>query len=199
VQLLDLATGKVTARIPGPRWTRESALSPDGKLFAVREYKTKEDLIKEKADPPVRIWVYDLTSKKRVARITPHPDTPGSCVDRCLFAFSPDSKSLVAVDNGTVEVAVFSIPQGKELARVLPARRSTVFYLVGGMPNEKWLVLSEGSNAGFTLLEVKTARLVSPPAFVVFWPNCLALSRDGKTLALGKQEIRLWQLRLGRE
>jgi WD40 repeat protein len=211
-RIWDAATGKELYRFTEPEPAADAALSPDGKLLAVKTAKA------------VHLW--DVVTGKEVHRFE-----QGSGELRPL-AFSPDGKTLgsdgvvwdVATgerlykcEGGLIGDMAFS-PNGKTIAaggytgvvylcdsadgKELPSSRAGwnrgMASVAGFTPDGKCLALYAAS--GVRLCETATGKVIRQYAMGGERPCALALSPDGKTLA-GVEAvgaITLWETATGK-
>lgn len=182
----DLATGKTTARVAGPKGHCKTVLSPDGKLLAILDVDALD------------LRVHDTATGKEVVAIDPYPKLKDMLPSMLNFAFSSDSKIIVLQEDSEYEVVVVNATTGKELSRT-PSPRGAYPRAIGYAPDKKSVILAGWArNAGFGLFDPKSQNLihaVEPGA--TFLPSVAAISRDGSRVALGwNDEVRLWDVKM---
>jgi RNA polymerase sigma factor (sigma-70 family) len=170
VRLLEVATGKELAYLPGKDSRSEAALSPDARHAAWG--------VSDRT-----VIVCELATGKETLRLKDLPDAVTA------LAFAPDGKTLAAgsADGG---VRLYDPGTGKLLGRLSGPRRETqgVVFLPGGKSLAAW-----GDAASLRLWDLATGKHVDLPkrgAAIAFAP-------DGKTVAFSndKQAVQLWDLK----
>jgi WD40 repeat protein len=170
----DVASGKETRQLEGYRDCMYLAYSPDGKLLASGGL---DDAPKEQYS--LRIW--DAATGKEVRRFELPKNEPPTC-----FAFSPDTAKLAAVIAET-DSFIFDVQSGKVIHR-LPQYWA---YRIAYAPDGKTVASIKGPT--IRLWDAATGN----ERFLEFAGHeggvyAVALSPDGKLLASGGENIRLW-------
>jgi WD40 repeat protein len=172
VGLWDVTTHKLTATWTGHRMGVENiAFSPDGKRLASRS-----------ADNTVRVW--DVASGQTVSTLK---DFTKAVVN---LAFSPDNKTLATL---SVDLAVHlrDIHSGQYVTTLggYDYDIASPWYGLAYRPDGR-LIASSSMDGSATLWDVqggKTAGVVPGGG-----PSLVAFSPDGKLLAVGRDNIELW-------
>ncbi len=190
IRVWSVDTGKQLVEIKAHRQHFFSlAFSPDGKTLASTGYQ----------DPVLRFW--DVASGKETRTLDSGVETPAS------LTWSPDGKRVAWVDNtdfkGKQEstLRVWDWESGKEVAR-LNAGSNLVYRLEFSADGKALASLGYRErtarlwdwSAGKPLLEIDVASTVPSVGQMA----CLTFSPDGRTLAVGSQEIGLWDAATGR-
>jgi WD40 repeat protein len=216
VRLWDVATGKELRQLPGlTRWLRDVAFSPDGKLLAA-------------GDSRLHLW--DTTTWRQVRTVSSHGSvyssafTPdGKLLATADFggtvslwempavkerrqirtgyewvesvAFSPDGKTLAAGDEK--QLGLWDPHTGKRregFGKQNGGGMRAVFARAG-----KVVVVTDYRTV--RLRDVNTGKELSALPPDPEGIRCLAVSPDGKTLAVGSndQSVLLWDLAQGKE
>jgi WD40 repeat protein len=177
----DVASGRETRRLPGYRDCMYLAFSPDGKLLASGGL---DDVKKEQYS--LRIW--DATAGQELASCALPKNEPPTC-----FAFSPDADRLVAAV-AEADTVIFDVKTGKLLQRLPHFWAARVAYAPDGK--------TVASIRGATIRQWDPAtgkerfqKFVGHRAEVA----AVVLSPNGKLLASGGENIRLWDLAGGRQ
>lgn len=195
IHLKDAASGRETAKFPGPKfpgandYMRSVAFSPDGKL-----------LLAPCSDRSLRLW--EVAAGKEIRKLQ-----PGDWVE-CV-AWSPDGKTIACL--GQMEpVRWYAVETGGELHRTEPLVdwlgmplkplpeirfRSALAF----SPDGKSLVRT---GLFFQVLEVSTGKERSRLCKGNFSSPSVAIAPDGRTLAVaeeGRRCVRLWDLVAGKE
>jgi WD40 repeat protein len=194
IRLWDTATGRLTREFFGHLNSVQSlAYSPDGRTLATSGW-----------DARVRLW--DAASGKRLRQIR-GPDV------RKSVSFSPDGRSLLVAHTGEGGLALYGVDSAarvREFDDVSPTRG---VLRAGFLPGGKTLfaVASALNDGGAEATEVRFWDAGSGRALRSFMlpirkfeGSGLALSPDGKTLAVGEENyggasvVRLWDAEAGR-
>jgi WD40 repeat protein len=176
ILISDVATGKVLHRLPGGlHGPSSAAFFPDGKSFALFG-----------SDRTLYLW--DVNTGRKVRSLSARADTLN------LAALSPDGKTVALLDNNHT-IRLWDAAADKGLRQLAgPAnpqngkQQPFAAALVTFSPDGKLLAVAgtQGQSVVYRLWEVGSGRerpaLVRPSASL----TCLALSADGKTLALGE-------------
>jgi RNA polymerase sigma factor (sigma-70 family) len=173
ITLWDVASGTLNSRLhPQGTGPADLTFSPDGKKLA----SPSEDL-------SVRFW--DVPTGKE----EPEPGHPGTVG---AVALSPDGKVVVT---GSIDgVRFWDRRTGKQL-RHLPD--VTVAALVYG--RDGLVMLGGAKNETFHLLDPDTGKDRGAVGTDLRRGMCMAVSPDGKLLAVAQQEIRVVELPSGKE
>lgn len=190
VQMWDTQSGKETGKPVGGEWNLWG-LSPDGKLLAAAQEKSKNVL-----------HLMDAVTGKEVRQLK-HSSNANTA------AFSPDGKVLAVAfglptgkdrreNPEPVRIALWSLESGKSLG-ILSGSRSEVTALAFS-PDGKSLVSAERSPS-LRLWDVASQKEIKKADFEFYSVSQLAFSRDGKTLIMGGNEnhLRLWDVAAWRE
>lgn len=160
IRLLDAATGRIvsTRKIAAP--VAALAYSPDGSMLAAATDRGLFLLKLRSSGAPVRL------------QGAPQADS---------VAFSPDGHALAGDDNGGVEL--WSVPdlRHRMLVRASTEGGNIVFARSGR------LVIVGGEDASAHVYDVASGRLVhriTAPQLWDSWPEVVALSRNGRALAV---------------
>jgi RNA polymerase sigma factor (sigma-70 family) len=173
----NVATGQLLHEFPGHYEENGAvALAPDGRTVAVGH------------DKQIRFW--DLASGRDVHQLR------SSVGDVEGLAFSPDGK-LLASGHGSAVILLWDLETGKQFAK-LPARHNRVSFLAF-TADGKTLVSGDSLDRTVRVFDVPTRtqrHQITRPKMV----RGLALSPDGRLLALGNQEgaASVWDLSTGR-
>jgi WD40 repeat protein len=147
------------------------AISPDGRFLAAGEY----------VDPPARLTVWDLTSRRLVAR---RESTLGEFLD---LAFSADSSRLACGCNGGLVVF-----ETKDFQRELVLRRETIYALAFG-PDRRFLAFTD--MRGQVILWNLPSNQMTFEQRGILNTSRPAFAPDGSALfAAGLQSLRRWSL-----
>jgi WD40 repeat protein len=225
IHRFDVPAGKM---LPAIRLQRRpfvglSAFSPDGKFVAVTEGHTPNDL------SPVCLYAEATGKEVRqfVRRGAPSANQPvGFSPDSRLFTwlengsmhvlvevetgkelvripgssplvFSPDGRIVATLNEKTQAICPWETATGKELRKLShPGGKCRP---IGFSPDGKSLV---GAGAGeFRAWEVETGKQLIRHSFGGHTSpvRCLAFSPDGKTVASGSDDVRLWEAATGKE
>ncbi len=162
IRVFDLDTGLVLRTIKSPDDSiRALALSPDGKILASGGYKGA--------------FLWDADSGKQI-----RPLKAGSVA---VIAFSPDGKMLITGgEDHERSVRVFDVASGKEQLRLLWHQRRVTLVACG--PDNKTLVSASWDN-DIRVTDLTTGELIHTFRDKNANDAVVALSPDGKTLALG--------------
>jgi RNA polymerase sigma factor (sigma-70 family) len=187
VRVWEVATGRQRLRLEHGSLVRALALSPDGKALA-----------SSSLDDSVRLW--DVATGKQLHRWPGHGELGG----RHLLAFSPDGRTLASFgDDWQLRVwepatgrevlnrqpRLTGVPEfpppGDQMGRDREREQRTMLYRAALAPDGcKLVVISPGRGH---VVEVATGReFLTFPADPV--PNALAVSPDGRLLALATRE-----------
>jgi RNA polymerase sigma factor (sigma-70 family) len=197
VRLWDASSGRNLARLPGHEYAIMAAFSPDGKWLAVTGAQG------------VRVWD---AAGRRVAWTS---DAVGGAG---ILAFSPDSKVLTTVSEKT-GILCWDPATGRQRQRTIEAPPIHGLYAAAFSADGKRVATaakeqgnSANRQASFVLWEVATgqpirhvARADAPQYHTSLfgYPQALALSPDGKTLAAPTHwsgtTVRLYETDTGRQ
>ena len=179
IRLWDLATGKETAVLRGPKASVSSvAFSPDGRTLASGS-----------GDSTIRLW--DLATGKETAVLSGHTQSVNS------VAFSPDGRTLASgSDDDTIRL--WDLATGKETAVFSVSAWGVTS--VAFSPDGRTLA-SGSRDDTIRLRDLATGKetaVISGHTSSVF---SVAFSPDGRNLASGSRDdtIRLWDLATGKE
>ncbi len=189
VQLWDVQTGRAlrSFNTPSVENTLEATFSPDGSLLAAVGWAAKE-----------QVWIWDIRTGRQLHALGGHK---GRCT--CV-AFSPDGKRLVSGDRyynrtGQQEgrLCIWDVESGKRLREIRGTNgdiRRVLF-----TPDGRYLLAAA---FGVHIYDADTGRLVGQPFPAKTWIDGLALSADGRLLAISSYNgpsVRLWELATRRE
>jgi len=179
IRLWDLATGKETAVLRGPKASVSSvAFSPDGRTLASGS-----------GDSTIRLW--DLATGKEIAVLSGHTQSVNS------VAFTPDGRTLASgSDDNTIRL--WDLATGKETS-VLSGHTQSV-NSVAFSPDGRTLASGSGDST-IRLWDLATGKETAVLSGHTQSVNSVAFSPDGRTLASGSDDdtIRLWDLATGKE
>lgn len=168
--LWDLRTGSIKEKLEGHKHGVHSiTFSPDGKLVATGGCKE------------IRLW--EVANGREIQRIDGHTSNVVS------VAFSPDGRLMVS---GSLDdtVRLWEVLNGSEVQRLERHSVHSVVFSPDG------LMVASASWRAFTYLsEVATGREVQCLKNAV----SIAFSPNGRLVALGQKEIRLWEVAGGHE
>jgi WD40 repeat protein len=184
VGLYDLTTGKETGRLEALHNGMFVAVSRDGRWLAGGDPKAGK----------VSLW--DLTRRKRLWTVDVHPGMLRP--DRLALAFSPDGQFLAcASDALSCEVVIWGRAKGDRRDRLDLGRRITCVFGLAWTTDGNALAVGGSAPVGFWLWEPNAKRVCPTTRFAPgIWYNAdhIAISPDGKTLAVGSQDVRLWDI-----
>jgi WD40 repeat protein len=174
VVFYDVATGKETRQLEGYRDCMYVAYSPDGKLLASGGL---DDAAKEQYS--LRIW--DAATGKELRRCEMPKNEPPTC-----FAFSADA-SKVAAAIAETDTFLFDVQSGKVIHRLPHYWATRIAYA----PDGKTIASIKG--ASIHLWDAASGK----ERFLEFAGHqggvaSVVLSPDGKILASGGENVRLW-------
>jgi WD40 repeat protein len=182
VTLYNLKTGKVigTLKPAQPNPTSWVALSKDDKWLAAAGGR------------PSSIWIWDFVNRKLVDTI----EATNSSIRG--LALSADGKRLAA--SGSLAVTVWEVagaaPGAEGWVRQDRRRLSYPLSVAFTADGKTVVAAGHGRGAGFELWTPAAKASRTGPQEERYSAQCLALSPDGKTLAIGgKGRVRLWDLR----
>jgi WD40 repeat protein len=201
IYLRDLVTGKELRRIPSEgsfqSMDRALAFSPDGRLLA-GGVGYQQDAA-GKVTFPIALW--DVATGKELRTIVGHER------DRHWLAFTPDSRTLIAVDEHMSNIRFWDPVTGKELRRLELQKGDSVRALALS-PDGKVLAaggarLVRGAQkyeATVWLWDAATGRKMRQLPGKGFEVRSLAFSPDGRTLANRDEgALRFWDVATGKE
>lgn len=165
----DLASGRLLRRFPGSRRGWPPALSPDGKRLAI-------------GDEAGTVHLYDFASGRELRQFK------GQRIDLLGLGFSPDGKMLVS--SGPREILLWDAATGAKLATIaVPLDGGDP--LLAFSPDGKTLFAGQGFHEKAHVYDVATRREIRTIARGNrLRPMSLALSSDGKMLAMGSGDGR---------
>jgi WD40 repeat protein len=180
--LWDIATGRQLHRVPGKVLLRPAALSPDGKIVALRNRQPEE------------VTLVETATGKELQKL---PNTfPGPFQ---WFTFLADSKSFVLCCS--LGVRVWDVGTGKSKNEFKPLLENAALNSFAVSPNGKLLAVY-GNDGILRLCDIATGKQY------LAW-NCsgerachaLAFSPDGRLLASGSWggKIHVWEVATGKE
>ena len=179
IRLWDLATGKETAVLRGPKASVSSvAFSPDGRTLASGS-----------GDSTIRLW--DLATGKEIAVLSGHTQSVNS------VAFTPDGRTLASgSDDNTIRL--WDLATGKETS-VLSGHTQSV-NSVAFSPDGRTLA-SGSDDDTIRLWDLATGKETAVFSVSAWGVTSVAFSPGGRTLASGSDDrtIRLWDLATGKE
>lgn len=181
VRLWDVKTGKpLEPALEGHGdWVLGLAFSPDGKTLASGS-----------ADTTVRLW--DVASRQPIGEpLEGHTNWVPA------VAFSPDGKTLVTGSHDET-IRFWDVATGQAIGEPLRGHKGPIWY-VAFDPSDggKTLVSADGTGAVLRW-DVATRLPLGPPLYTDTETEGIALSPDGKTVAIGSFDnsgaINLWKL-----
>lgn len=174
--LWDLQTLKPT-QIPKARVVRSLSFSPDGKLLTGIATGNTAYVV----DPK--------TGEKQIL----------GAGSKTSVVFSPDGKTIASAESqpnimgGPSSITLWDVKSRTE-RKLMPYGKSLSTYLAFS-PDGKTLAAVRDGN--IDLIATGTAKVTKTLTGVV--ARCVAFSSDGKTLASGSNDIKLWDLATGKE
>jgi len=150
------------------------AISSDGELLATGS-----------ADSTIRLW--DTKTRQETTRLRGHSSEVRS------LAFSPDGTILVSASkDGTVKLWE---PAPRPDSETLVGHNRIVHGIVFS-PDSKWLISTSYGAPAVKMWDVGSgldlsSALGNPPIDIAF---CVDISPDGKTLAIGSNDLMLWDM-----
>lgn len=191
LHIWEPATGKVCCRIAEPKGAWDQAyFSPDGKMVIA---KHRDDII--------RLWDARAGKLLRALPRTGRWHTPQPC------AFSPDGRTL-AVGPARLgnDIHFYETATGKEEGRFAWRDKTEVNRLLF-TPDGNYLLAAHRSSTldgepppALRLWDRDSGRDVRRIRMMVYWDKAMAISPDGKTVAVSNGDnVVLWELASGRE
>ena len=179
------------ARLGTVRFRQDYALdcatiSPDGHLLAGMHQRF------------IQIW--DAVTGKTLQRIPTH-----TSIGFGALAFSPDSKFL-AVYGGATKLCVYDVATANtvkeyDLKKYVQGELGNTFaeYYLAFLPDGKSLIVKDGREAIVRLVDVNSGKLIRDFPHKSKLLDSVALSRDGKALAVAEQSgvVKIWEVATG--
>jgi RNA polymerase sigma factor (sigma-70 family) len=184
--ILDADSGKELAAVGRKEdCAPDLAFSPDSKTVAVATFKPSVQL----CDAATGRLLRDIDVHFRPAAAGAGPDYVSN------ITFSPDGKRLAAAGRSAIVIA--DVATGKEIARWDNQDHYTVG--LAFTPDGKSLVAGEGEPGRVRVWDVAAGKPRDLPDQGVWMGRAMALSADGKTVAMGgpRNIIRLWDVTTG--
>lgn len=184
IKLRDVETGNERATLRGfPASIRALAYSQDGKTLAAGT-SYLGGATDNRIDPGV-VEIWDASGQQSVARF----DAPGSMSAVTVVAFSPDGKQLAMVYHQMLpvpqkwQVRVLTADRGKLVAIVEERKHEDRIESVLWSPDGKTLISASQNTMRFwDTTTWQEANVVKSPQHSL---TCMAITRDGKTVAAG--------------
>ncbi len=197
----DAATGKERRAIRGPRtnsWGSDLLeFTPDGKAIAVTSQQKFIHLIDFETGKPVRDFSLE----------NPESAVPNSFPGVLAVAFSPDGKRMASGgyenDKDDYFARVWDVETGKEVRRVMLGKAGYGVRCLVFSPDGKTLA-TLGTQAGviLRLFDVETGkerRAFPKDGNRRTEPGSIAFAPDGKTIAVARDSVRLYDTATGEE
>lgn len=171
IRVWDVETGNEILKIDQPGQTAMALFSPDGKY-----------ILSSCDNHDVLLW--DATTGKESQRFEGHTDSVNG------IAFSADGKRMLSSGvDGTARY--WNVETGRELQK-FQGHNATVRRIVFH-PGGKH-ALSAGRDGRVRMWELDTAKEVKQFASSGNWADCLAVTKDGKYVAVGGKTIRVYDI-----